>query len=185
MEASTAFSMGGVPDPIFSRPNIKEKIAVWLRETTVREPHEDVAHTQSGVRGCAVRDRSRGLVREEEDTRGRAAETQDYRNTRSRSAPREVTHEVDNEGSRRPGKRGRSSSTAGRSTRSTNRTAHSMSLTEADIPRIADAVTQAISTRSRESPHGDGNPDSADTENDTDGFAPSDTMETGKMYYNQ
>ena len=28
-----AFSMGGVPDPIFSRPNIKEKIAVWLRET--------------------------------------------------------------------------------------------------------------------------------------------------------
>ena len=25
--------MGGVPDPIFSRPNIKEKIAVWLRET--------------------------------------------------------------------------------------------------------------------------------------------------------
>ena len=34
MEASTAFSMGGVPDPIFSRPNITEKIAVWLRETT-------------------------------------------------------------------------------------------------------------------------------------------------------
>ena len=26
--------MGGVPDPIFSRPNIKEKIAVWLRETS-------------------------------------------------------------------------------------------------------------------------------------------------------
>ena len=36
VEASTAFSMGGVPDPIFSRPNIKEKIAVWLRETTLR-----------------------------------------------------------------------------------------------------------------------------------------------------
>ena len=71
----------------------------------VREPHEDVAHPQSGVRGRAVRDRSRvatsrGLVREEEDARGSAAETQDYRNTRSRSAPREVTHEVDNEGSR-------------------------------------------------------------------------------------
>ena len=149
----------------------------------VREPHEDVAHTQSGVRGRAVRDRSRvatsrGLVREEEDARGSVAETQDYRNTRSRSAPREVTHEVDNEGSRRPGKRGRSSSTAGRSTRSTKRTAHSTSLTEADIPRIADAVIQAISTRSRENPHGDGNSDSADTENDTDDFTPSDTMET-------
>ena len=156
----------------------------------VREPHEDVAHTQSGVRGRAVRDRSRvatsrSLVREEEDARGSAAETQDYRNTRSRSAPREVTHEVDNEGSRRPGKRGRSSSTAGRSTRSTKRTAHSTSLTEADIPCIADAVIQAISTRSRENPHGDVNPDSADTENDTDDFTPSDTMETGKMYYNQ
>ena len=62
----------------------------------VREPHEDVAHTQSGFRGRAVRDRSRvatsrGLVREEEDARGSAAETQDYRNTRLRSAPREVT----------------------------------------------------------------------------------------------
>ena len=152
----------------------------------VREPHEDVAHTQSGVRGRAVRDRSRvatsrGLVREEEDARGSAAETQDYRNTRSCSAPREV----DNEGSRRPGKRGRSSSTAGRSTRSTKRTAHSTSLTEADIPRIADAVIQAISTRSRKNPHDDGNPDSADTENDTDDFTASDTMETGKMYYNQ
>ena len=22
-----------IPDPIFSRPNVKEKIAVWLRET--------------------------------------------------------------------------------------------------------------------------------------------------------
>ena len=99
--------------------------------------------------------------------------------------PREVTHEVDNEGSRRPGKRGRSSSTAGRSTHSTKRTAHSTSLTEADIPRIADAIIQAISTRSCENPHGDGNPDSADTENDTDDFTPSDTMESGKMYYNQ
>ena len=38
VEASTAFSMGGVPDPIFSRPNIKEKIAVWLRET-ILIPH--------------------------------------------------------------------------------------------------------------------------------------------------
>ena len=156
----------------------------------VGEPHKDVAHTQSRFRGHAVRVRSRvatsrGLVREEEDARGSAVETQDFCNTRSRSAPREVTHEVDNEGSRRPGKRGRSSSTAGRSTRSTKRTAHSTSLTKADIPRIADAAIQAISMRSREIPHGNGNPDSADIENDTDDFTPSDTMESGKMYYNQ
>ena len=26
--------MVGVPDPIFSGPSIKEKIAVWLRETS-------------------------------------------------------------------------------------------------------------------------------------------------------
>ena len=41
VEASTAFSMGGVPDPIFSRPNIKEKIAVWLRETSLEPPLEE------------------------------------------------------------------------------------------------------------------------------------------------
>ena len=34
MEASTAFSMGGIPDPIFSQPNIR-KIAVWLCETSL------------------------------------------------------------------------------------------------------------------------------------------------------
>ena len=32
---STAFPMVGVPDPIFSSPSIKEKIAVWLRNTRV------------------------------------------------------------------------------------------------------------------------------------------------------
>ena len=156
----------------------------------VGQPHEDVAHTQSRFRVRAVRVRSRvatscDLIHEEEDARGSAAKMQDYRNTRSRSAPREVTHEVDNEGSRRLGKHGFSSSTAGRSTRSTKRTVHSTSLTEADIPRIADAVIQVISTQSHENPHGDGNPDSADTENDMDDFTPSDTMESGKMYYNQ
>ena len=160
----------------------------------VGEPHEDVAHTQSGFRGCGVRFQSRGatnrgLVREEVDTRGSTTETQDYRNTRSRSTPHEVAYEVDNEGSRWSGKRGRSSSKAGHSTCSRKRTAHSMSLTEADIPRIADTIIQAISTQSCENPHGDGNPDSADTENDTendtDDFMPSDTMESGKMYYNQ
>ena len=34
MEVSTAFATGGVPDPFFSRPNIKEKKVVWLRETS-------------------------------------------------------------------------------------------------------------------------------------------------------
>ena len=34
VEASTGFSMGGVPDCIFSRPNIKEKIVVWLCKTS-------------------------------------------------------------------------------------------------------------------------------------------------------
>ena len=35
MEASTAFYMGGIPDSIFPRPNIREKIAVWLRQTSL------------------------------------------------------------------------------------------------------------------------------------------------------
>ena len=34
VEASTGFSMVGVPDPFSSRPNIKEEKVVWLRETT-------------------------------------------------------------------------------------------------------------------------------------------------------
>ena len=34
--SSTAFPVVGVPDPIFSGPSIKEKIAVWLRETNLQ-----------------------------------------------------------------------------------------------------------------------------------------------------
>ena len=34
VEASTGFSMVGVPDPFSSRPNIKEEKVVWLCETT-------------------------------------------------------------------------------------------------------------------------------------------------------
>ena len=100
-----------------------------------------------------------------------------------------MPREVDNEGNKRPGKRTRSNSMAGRSTRSMRRAAHSTgpipSLTEADIPCIDDAIIQAMSMRSRENPHGDSNLDSTDTENDTDDFTPSDTIESGKMYYNQ
>ena len=33
VEASTGFSMVGVPDPFSSRPNKKEEKVVWLRET--------------------------------------------------------------------------------------------------------------------------------------------------------
>ena len=59
------------------------------------------------------------------------------------------------------------------------------SLTEADIPRIADAMIKAMSTRSHESPHSDSDPDLVDTENVTDDFTPTDTIEFGKIYYNQ
>ena len=34
VEASTGFSMAGVPDPFSSHPNIKEEKVVWLRETS-------------------------------------------------------------------------------------------------------------------------------------------------------
>ena len=35
VEASTGFSMVGVPDPFSSRPNIKEEKVVWLCETII------------------------------------------------------------------------------------------------------------------------------------------------------
>ena len=103
-------------------------------------------------------------------------------NTRSRSLPRELN----NDANRQPGKRARSNSTAGRPRK---RNAYSTglipSLTEADIPRIADAVIQAMLTQSHESPHSDSDPDLTDTENATDDFTPTDTTESGKIYYNQ
>ena len=39
VEASTGFSMVGVPDPFSSRPNIKEEKVVWLRETALYGSH--------------------------------------------------------------------------------------------------------------------------------------------------
>lgn len=68
----------------------------------------------------------------------------------------------------------------------TKRSPHSTglipSLTEVDIPHIADIMIQAMSTQSRESQHDDSDPDLYDTENVTDDLMPIDTVESGKIY---
>ena len=75
---------------------------------------------------------------------------------------------------------------AGRPTCATKRSPYSTglipSLTEVDIPHIADIVIQAMTTRSCESQHDDSDSDLDDTENVTDDLMPIDTIESGKIY---
>ena len=130
---------------------------------SVEQPREEVdvtAHSRRGTRGRGIR--------------GHGASVRSHSGGPNKGA------------NGRPGKRARSNSTTSRpSKRSAHSTGPAPSFTEADIPRIADAVIQAMSTRSRESPHSDSESDLTDTENVTDEFTPVDTAESGKIYYNQ